>query len=166
MLMRSLLPSTAAAWFIYLAADFLLHAVFLAGWWRATGDYWRPPNQLFQFIPLAYTAFAVYCAALNWLLVRLYGPRPSIRQGLRLGAVAGVIFGTTTTLASYSVFAMPPSALWVWPLAAIIELAGAGIAAAWVLNAPHPWRRCAAVLGIALALFVVGIIIQNLFLQN
>lgn len=164
--MRSLLPSTAAAWFIYLAADFLLHAVFLSGWWRATGDYWRPPNQLFQFIPLAYVAFAITCATLNWLLARLYGPRPSLRQGLRLGAVAGVLFGITTTLANYSVFSMPLSVLWVWPLTVIVESAGAGIAAAWVLNAQHPWRRCGAVLGITIGLLVVGIIVQNVFLQN
>lgn len=166
MLMRSLIPSSAAAWLIYLAADFLLHAVVLSGWWRATGDYWRPPNQLFQFIPLAYASFAIYCAALNWLLVQLYGPRPSVGQGLRFGAITGFIFGTMGILANYSVFSMPLLALWVWPLSVIVESAGAGSAAAWVLNAQQPWRRCAAVFGIALGLFVVGVIIQNMFLRN
>jgi hypothetical protein len=160
---RSLLPSATAAWLIYLATDFLLHAVFLSPWWRATADYWLSPTQLFQFIPFAYASFALYCAALNWLLVRLYGPRPSIAQGLKFGASAGLIFGTTVILANYSVFPLPVSALLVWPVTVILESAAVGVVSAWVLSVPYPWRRAGVVFGIAVGLFVLGIIIQNVF---
>jgi hypothetical protein len=160
---RSLLASSVAAWLFYLAADFLLHAVFFSPWWRTTEEYWLPPLQLFQFIPFGYASFALYCGALSWLIWRLFGPKPSVSRGLSFGAGAGLFFGVTGILANFSVFRLPTSALLVWPLSAVITSASAGMAAAWVMRASHPWRRTAATLGIAIGLILVGIVIQNLF---
>lgn len=164
--LRSLLPSALAAWLIYLTTDFLLHAVLLSAWWRATANYWLSPTQLFQFIPFAYVSSALYCAAFSWLLVRLYGPQPSVRRGLLFGTVTGLIFGIVTVLANYSVFSMPISALLVWPLSTTLDSAFEGVAAAWVLGAQHPWRRLGIVLGIAVGLFVLGVILQNVFFPS
>lgn len=161
-----LLPAAMGAWLGYLVVDFLTHAVFLASWWRATETYWLPPLELFRRIPLGYASFAIYCAALAWLINRLYHGRVSLVKGLRFGAIAGLVSGVASVLGTYSAFRMPPSALAVWPASIIFESTVAGGIAAWVLIAEHPWRRVAAVFGVTLVLFVLGVVLQNLFLQT
>jgi hypothetical protein len=78
-----LAPVTAAmlsAWLVFLALDFLSHAVVLADWWRATESYWLPPVELFKRIPYGYGALALPAGTMTWLLVRLRGPQPRIAE--------------------------------------------------------------------------------------
>jgi hypothetical protein len=154
----TLLPAIVAAWCAYLVLDFLTHAVFLAVWWRATERYWLPPQELFWSIPFGYASFAIYCAALTWLLLRLYGRQPTLIAGLRFGAIAGLIYGTGSVLATYSVFRMPTSALLVWPASVTVGSTLAGVVAAWVLVADRPWRRVGLVVGAAIILFILGVV--------
>jgi hypothetical protein len=156
-----LLPAVVAAWLVCLVCDFLTHGVLLAGWWRATGSYWLPPRDLFRLIPLGYASFAIGCAALAWLLGRIYGGGLSPAGGLRFGAIVGLVSGVGSVLGAYSVFRMPPSALLVWPASITLDLAVAGLTAAWVGVAARPWRRVAAVFGAALILFLLGVVLQN-----
>jgi hypothetical protein len=157
------LPAAIAAWCVFLVLDFLTHAIFLASWWRSTEKYWLPPRELFRLIPLGYTSFAIYCAALTWLLRRLYNERLDFATGLRFGAVAGLVSGTGSVLGTYSAFRMPISALLVWPASLTLDSTVAGAIAAWVLVAERPWRRVGLVFGVAVALFILGVVIQNLF---
>ncbi|HUF48748.1 MAG TPA: hypothetical protein VMM93_13105, partial [Vicinamibacterales bacterium] len=68
---RDVAPAALSAWLIFLAIDFLAHAVILADWWRATEAYWLPPMELFKWIPFGYGAFAILVGTMTWLLVRL-----------------------------------------------------------------------------------------------
>jgi hypothetical protein len=154
------------AWLGYLVIDFLTHAVFLASWWRATETYWLPPLELFRRIPFGYASFAIYCTVLAWLINRLYYGRVTLAKGLQFGAIAGIVSGIASVLGTYSAFRMPPSALAVWPVSIVLDSTIAGAIAAWVLIAERPWRRVAAVCGIALVLFILGVVVQNLFLQT
>jgi hypothetical protein len=56
-----------AAWFAFVAVDFVSHGVVLAGYWRSTAEYWRPATELFHLIPLGYASAAIYCGGLYWL---------------------------------------------------------------------------------------------------
>lgn len=161
-----LLPAALAAWIGYLVLDFLMHGVFLVAWWRAIGSYLLPPRDLLRLIPLSYVSFGIYCGALTWLIARLYGEHLNMASGLRFGAVAGVISGVASTLGAYSVFRLPQAILLVWPASAVVESTIAGALAAWTLGAERPWRRVAVVLGAAVVLFVVGVVIQNLWLPT
>jgi hypothetical protein len=156
-------PAATGAWCTYVVIDFLTHAVFLAAYWRATETYWLPPLELLRMIPLSYALFAIHCAVLTWLLRRLYDKRLNLATGLRFGMLAGMFFGISSALGNYCVFRMPASALVVWPLSAAADWAGAGAAAAWVLVGKRPWRRVGLVFLAALVLFIVGVVIQNLF---
>jgi hypothetical protein len=158
-----LLPASVAGWFAYLVFDFLVHAVFLAQWWRATESYWLPPFELFRRIPFGYASFAIYCTVLAWLLRRLYGDRLNLSRGLRFGAIAGLVYGLGFVLATYSAFHMPPSALVVWPASTLLESTIAGGVISWVLVAGRPWRRVGVVSGAAAVLVIVGFVVQNLF---
>jgi hypothetical protein len=158
-----LLPASVAGWGAYLVLDFLLHAVFLARWWRATESYWLPPFELLRRIPFGYASFAIYCAVLAWLLRRLYGDRLNLSRGLRFGAIAGLASGFGSVLAAYSAFHMPSSALAVWPASSLLESTVAGGVMSWVLVGGRPWRRAGAVIGAAAALFILGVVLQNIF---
>jgi hypothetical protein len=155
-------PAVLAAWCGYLALDFLTHAVFLAPWWRATETFWLPPADLFRRIPFGYGSFLMYCAAVAWLLDRIYGDRLRVSRGARFGAAAGFVTGAATALGAYSVFRMPASSLLVWPVSTIAGSTVAGAASAWVLTGDRPLRRAAVVVGGAALLFVLGVVIQNL----
>jgi hypothetical protein len=160
------IPAALAAWLIYLALDFLSHAVLLASWWRATETYWLPPMEMFRRIPLGYTSFAIYCAGLTWLLLRLYGEQVTVTMGLRVGVIAGLAFGLTTTVGGYSILRLPVSYLLVAPITITIESAAAGGVAAWVLRGTKRWRRAGQVAGLAVLLFIVGVVAQNLFVAT
>lgn len=157
-----LLPAALAAWLGYVVLDFLMHGVFLAAWWRVAEPYLLPPGEMLRLIPLGYASFAIYCAALTWLVARLYGERVGVTSGLRFGALAGLAWGVATTLAVYSIFRMPPGALVIWPASSVVESAAAGAVLAWVLAAARPWRRFGLVLCAAVVLFIAGVVTQNL----
>lgn len=143
------------------AVDFLFHAVLLSQWWRATATFWRPPNQLFAYIPYAYASFVLYAAGLNWLLIRLKGNRPSLRAATLVGAAAGAIVGAAGVLATYSAVPLPLSALLVFPLSFVAVLAAGCTASTLVLTAARPWRRVALLAAASLAVFALGVILQN-----
>lgn len=161
-----IMVAAVAAWFIYIAIDFLLHAVILASWWKTTEDYWLPPRELFRLIPYAYASFAIYCAVLTWLFVRIYGDRRTTGAAFRFGAIAGLIFGVSVVLANYSVFRMPGSSFLVWPASFLIESTSACATASWVLDAERPWRRVGLVFGAAVLLLMIGAVLQNLLFQQ
>jgi hypothetical protein len=162
----AVVPAALAGYGSFLAVDFLLHAVFLASWWRLTEAYWLPPEQLFQRIPFGYASFALYVAVLVWLLRRLHGIRPALPTAALFGLRAGVISGLGWALANYSVFAMPPSALLVWTLSLALESVTAATVVAWVSAGSRPWRRTSLVLGVAVLLLVVGVVIQSVWLPT
>lgn len=155
-----------AALFFYIAVDFLIHGVALAGYWKSTAGYWRPPEELFRLILPSYAVFAVVCGVLAWLLARLYGPKLNVATGARFGLVAGLLYSGVGAVGSYCVFRMPASALLLWPLAGTVLAVVACTTAAWTMTALRPWRRVGFSFLIALALLIVGVIAQNLFVPS
>jgi branched-subunit amino acid ABC-type transport system permease component len=144
-------------------ADFLLHAVLLGQWWRSTEQFWRPPAELFALIPFAYASFALYAAGLLWLLISIRGRRPRLREAALIGLSAGAFIGATSALAIYSAVSLPRSALLVFPVSFAVVFAAGATTAALVLRALRPWRRLALVTLVLVFLFVVGVVLQNVF---
>jgi hypothetical protein len=158
---QAVVAATMGASWSYIVLDFLLHAVVLAPWWRATQAFWLPPLELAKRIPLAYGAFVIYCASLTVLLIAVRGEQPPVLTGLRIGATVGTLFGVTSALGGYSVVEMPVSFLLVAPASTAIDSAGAGAAAAWILCGSRRWRRVGVLFAAGLALFALGVVAQN-----
>ena len=156
-----ILPAFIGAWLGCLVVDFLLQAVFHTSWWRANESYWQPQGELFLRIPFGYTSFAVYCFVITWLIIRLNNNDIKITKGMKLGAIAGTVYGVLFVAVTYSVFSMPQITLIMWPLSIVIESTIAGGIAAWVLITGRPWRQVAKVFGISLIFFIIGVIVQN-----
>jgi hypothetical protein len=155
-------PASVATWLGYVAADFIMHAVVLGPWWRSTATYWLPAGDLAKRIPLAYGAFALASLAIVRLLMRFTGPRPFAGHALRFGLLAGAIFGLVVTLTTFSVFAMPLSALLAWPASTSVAVGGAAVAGASVLRASRPWRQVLKVLLTTVVLSLAGVLVQSL----
>jgi len=154
---------TFAAWSVFIAVDFLLHAVIFAPWWKANGSYWLPPFELFNLIPFAYASFLINCFVLVWLIVRVYGDKPNLLKVISFGAIAGLFYGFSITFANYSLFPMPNSSLFLWPLSFTIELTLVSITARWVLIAKQTLKRAMLCFLIAILIIVIGTVIQNIF---
>jgi hypothetical protein len=148
-----------AAWWAFIAIDFVIHAVFLESWWQGTAAFWLPPVELAKRLPFAYAGFAFYCTALCWLMLRIGAPR--VADGLKLGATVGAVFGGVAALGIYSIVRIPASFLLVGPVSTTLCSAGACGAAAWVSSGVRKWRRMSLVLAAGLGAFVVGVVAQN-----
>jgi len=157
-----LVAAALSAWLAYVAVDFLLHAALLASWWQTTASFWLPPFELFLRIPFGYGSFLIYCVALTWLLKHVDGHSVSVARWARFGTLAGLVYGTASVLAMYSVVPVPLSAMLVWPGSAAAGSAAAGAAAGWVVGAVRPWRRVGMVVLWMVIAVIVGIVIQNL----
>jgi len=155
-----------AALFLYIAVDFLIHGVTLAWYWKATAEYWRPQEELFRLILPSYGAFAILCGVLAWLMARLYGEKLNVATGARFGLIAGLLYSGVGAVGSYCVFRMPASALFYWPLSGTVLAVVACTSAAWTMTAPRPWRRVVFSFLIALALLILGVVAQNLFVPR
>jgi hypothetical protein len=158
---RTIAAAATGAWWSYVVLDFLTHAVVLAGWWRATGEFWLPPLELARRIPVAYGVFAIYCASLTMLLIVVRGQQPPVPTGLRFGALVGLVFGVTSALGSYCLVRVPSSFLLVGPASTAIASAGSGAAAAWVLGGTRRWSRVGVLFAAGLALLIAGVVAQN-----
>jgi len=95
------------------------------------------------------------------LLTVVLGEKPLLLTGLRFGALVGIVFGVISALGAYSILKMPTSFLLVGPASTAICSAGAGAAAAWVLGGARKWRRVGALAAAGLALFLIGVVAQN-----
>jgi hypothetical protein len=155
-------PAALSAWLSFLALDFFVHAAVLASWWQSTESYWRPPGMLLSMIPFAYVSFAMYCALLVWLQVRLLGPRPAISPSLRLAGMIGTVLGCSSVLATYSVIRMPLSALAVWPASFLVESLAAATASCFIFRSVRPWVSVLKILALVVLLLVIGIALQNM----
>ena len=158
---QAIIAAAIGASWSYIVLDFMIHAVILASWWRATGVFWLSPLELTRRIPFAYGAFALYCAGLTVLLTVVHGKKPLLLTGLRFGALVGIVFGVISSLEAYSILKMPASFLLVGPASTAICSAGAGAAAAWVLGGGRKWRRVGTLAAAGLALFLIGVVAQN-----
>lgn len=157
-----IIAAAVSAWFMFLAVDFMLHAVIFAKWWRTTESYWLTPIELFRMIPYGYASFAIYCLVLTWLFVRVYGAKLTFGAACRFGGFIGLALGFSIILGNYAVFRVPVSALLVWPASYGIESTVACVAARWVLIAERPWRRAGLAFGVAVLLLIVSVVFQNL----
>jgi hypothetical protein len=159
---RGVIAGAVAGWWSYVVVDFAIHAVVLESWWRSTQSYWIPPVEMARRIPFAYLAFAMYCLGLSWVVVAMRGQPLRVSQGFRVGALAGAAFGAMSALGAYSVVRLPVSFLVVGPGSTAACSGIAGAAASWVAGGNRRWRRVGLVFAFGLAVFVAGVVGQNI----
>ncbi|MGZ9275340.1 MAG: hypothetical protein ACXW34_11435 [Nitrospira sp.] len=152
--------SIAAAWFLSLGFDLLLHGGLLARLYMTPSPFLLPPADAFRRIPFGYLAFLVLTVALDWLLRRL-GVRGAA-DGFRHGSSVGAVIWGAFTVGLYSISTAPLPLLAGWWIGQTVELglAGAVLGAA---GSGVPLRRIWSLVAIAVVFcFVATVVMQSL----
>ena len=160
---QAIMASTLAALWTYMVLDFAMNAVVLASWWRDWATFSLSPVEMARRIPVGYCSFAIYCVGLCVLLATEQWGHVGVYTGIRVGTVLGVAFGVTFALGVYSVARIPASFLVLGPLSTAICSAGAGGAGGWVLSGVRRWRRVFLVVIGGLVVFILAVVVQNVF---
>ena len=121
---KRLVQATALAWFSIIGLDLLMNAGLFAPFYHWDQPGLLPSLKMFQYIPIGYAAFLVWCIAFAWLVVRTrsYG----FMAGARLGATLGGLLGCAAFLGWLSLLAFPPRMLFLWALCQAVCFTAAG----------------------------------------
>ena len=147
-------------WLAIVGVDFLLNAAIFARLYTGNETFMLPPLDAFRRIPFGYLAFLILALGAVELCDRLGARRTA--DGLRVGAVAGMVVAASWGLGLYSI--VTASALSVLALSgiwAVLLIVAAGVAAAGL--ARSSLRGLAIrVLGADLLCVVAGVVLQSL----
>ena len=107
---RSLLAgfTILVAWMLL---DLLIHRIFLAPFYEATTNLWRPFDQM--NVPLIYTATLVLIGVFIGIYTWLVRPK-SLAAGLGLGALVGLALGISVGLGTFIHMPIPTPVAWGW----------------------------------------------------
>jgi|SRR6185369_13062848 hypothetical protein len=107
---RSLLAgfTILVAWMLL---DLLIHRIFLAPFYEATTNLWRPFDQM--NVPLIYTATLVLIGVFIGIYTWLVRPK-SLAAGLGLGAFVGLALGISVGLGTFIHMPIPSPVAWGW----------------------------------------------------
>ncbi len=120
---RSLLAGITilVAWMLI---DLIMHRFFLAPFYEATTNLWRPFDQM--NVPLVYTATLVLIGVFIGIYTRLVRPK-SLGAGLTLGAFMGLALAVSVGLGTFIHMPIPSSVAAGWFIGASLKgcIAGA-----------------------------------------
>jgi hypothetical protein len=107
---RSLLAgfTILVAWML---VDLLIHRIFLAPFYEATTNLWRPFDQM--NVLLIYTATLVLIGVFIGIYTWLVRPK-SLAAGLGLGAFIGLALGVSVGLGTFIHMPIPSPVAWGW----------------------------------------------------
>jgi hypothetical protein len=157
---KRIIQITALAWVAVISLDFLMNAGLLARFYNWDLPGFLSPLKMFQYIPLGYVCFLLWCILLVWLMTRL-----SVR-GFHAGTIFGLKVGILLAVAGFfgqmSVFAFPAWMLLLWIVPNTLSLTVAGAVAGAGLAAERLRPLALRVLALFIVCLVGGIVLQNI----
>ena len=146
--------AVVAAWLMVLAVDLFVNAGLLVNTFTGDDPVLLPNTEAAKRIPVAYAAWAVQIAALQWLLTRLGIIR--IASAASSGAAAGFVGGALPLVALWTIVRLEGALTATWLAAVIVEGAVAGAVLAYIsragsrgrcgtrlhLQSGQPWPHC------------------------
>ncbi|GMU40576.1 MAG: hypothetical protein AMXMBFR23_14420 [Chloroflexota bacterium] len=149
--------AVVAAWLMVLAVDLFVNAGLLVKTFTGDDPVLLPNTEAAKRIPVAYAAWAVQIAALQWLLTRLGIIR--IASAASYGAAAGFVGGALPLVALWTIVRLEGALTATWLAAVIVEGAVAGAVLAYISRAGSRGL-------VALVLPFVVLVIAAFVLQN
>ena len=108
--------------------DYLIHELWLGGFYRATASWWRPASQMRSLMGLMFLSEAMLAAVLTLIYTKGYEPsKGTLSQGFRFGVLMGVLLGVPSSLMKAFVYPYPLSLILNWMVGTIVELAVVGL---------------------------------------
>ncbi len=125
--------ATAAVIAILFVTDFVVHGILLKGMYEATAGLWRPMDEMNRLMWAMWVMYLVNGLVLPFLYSKGYeAGKSAIGQGLRFGAVIGVMMSTGMSLGTYFMIAVPGSMAAAWFVVGMLQFILVGIAIAFI----------------------------------
>jgi hypothetical protein len=157
---RRLIEVGLLSWITMLGIDFLVHGGLLEGLYAQASPFLLPPLEAFNKIPIGYLSFLLLTVLLLWLMVRI-GTR-GWKRGFVFGLQLGLLTWGAVVVGLLSISTAPINLMAGWWLGQSIELAIAGAVAGYGLEAKRMRNLTLGVVGLAAAMFLITILIQNI----
>jgi hypothetical protein len=154
--------TTIFAWLVFLALDFLAHAVLLNSFWAQDYQALKTKDELFRLIPFGYLSFLILTILLGWLYARLYKSDGDVKKGLAFGVFAGGLFALSNFFGWYSFLNLPPLLLLLTSLGYFVEISAIGLVFGYLLHAASIKKRIWIIVSIIVFGFFLGIVLQNI----
>ena len=118
-----------AAWILYLALGFLIHAVMLNDMWQGLmrDGLARSATTGNALMPLGFGLALPGCLAFTYAYAKGYEGGPGLQEGLRFGVLVGLMIVTFGLVWNYVTFPLPMQYLTSTAVATVIEFAALGM---------------------------------------
>lgn len=147
----------SAAWLAVLAVDLFVNAGLLVNAYSGDDPALLANVEAAKRIPVAYTAWAMQVAALQWLLTRLDVRR--LASAATYGATASLLSGGLSLVALWTIVRLDPLLTGAWVAAAVAEGAVAGATLAYMSRMGSRGLRTVAPL--VFVVVVAAFVLQN-----
>ena len=124
-----LVLAAVAAWVVYLALGFLIHAVMLNDMWQGLirDGVARSATTGNALMPLGFGLALPGCLAFAYAYAKGYEGGPGLQEGLRFGVLVGLMIVTFGLVWNYVTFPLPSEYLTKTAVATVIEFAALGM---------------------------------------
>ena len=118
-----------AAWVVYLALGFLIHAVMLNDMWQALmrDGIARSATNSNALMPMAFGLALPGMLAFSYAYAKGYEGGPGLQEGLRFGVLIGIMLVVFGLVWNYVTFPLPTQYITSTSIATIIEFAAIGM---------------------------------------
>jgi hypothetical protein len=118
-----------AAWFVYLALGFLIHAVMLNDLWQALmrDGVARSATNSNAMMPMGFALALPGMFAFSYAYAKGYEGGPGLQEGLRFGVLVGIMLVTFGLVWNYITFPLPTQYITSTAVATIIEFGAIGM---------------------------------------
>jgi hypothetical protein len=119
--------AAVGAFAVFFVSGYLIHHVWLGGFYAATAAWWRPADQMQAMFPLMIVGQAVLAALLTLVYVKGYQPgKGGASQGFRFGMLMGLLLMLPSSLIHHVVYPYPASLIMNWFIGGLVETMLAG----------------------------------------
>lgn len=133
--MKRELTAVGVVFVVKLILDFILHGVLMGAQYEATQSLWRPDMMDLMWINWVINLVVAFC--LTWIFSKGFENK-GMMEGVRFGAVVGVMLSVGMAYGTYMSFEIPYSMAIQWFFYGIVEYIIVGVVLAMVFQKMTP----------------------------
>ena len=122
------LMATAGAFGVIVAADFVIHNVWLGEFYRMHAQWWRAPQDMTAHIGFLVGGQIALAGLLSLVYARGYeAGKGTVAQGFRFGVLIALLLALPKSLMLYSIYPYPAALILNWFLGGLVEITLTGL---------------------------------------
>ncbi len=133
MTMKRWLAAVAAVAGVLFVTDFVIHGVLMKSAYEATASVWRPMAEMQALMWTMWVMYLIDAAILPVLYLKGFEPQKArVGQGLRFGALIGLLMASGMSLGTYFMVPIPVSMAVGWFVGGMVQCLLAGVVIALI----------------------------------